>query len=300
LVIQLAVWRWSVLLLIGRLGLVARLVEQKLRAPRDDFPTAGYIYGTSGIRAALHTALIGIPSALKRVNFALTLEYLEAAFYAEAVSKGALKGETAKYAKVVSMDEAQHVAFLKTALGMHAVKKPAFDFKGTTANQATFQKTAMALEDTGVAAYAGQGPNILQRPVVKAALSIHSVEARHAAWIRYLAGQTPAAAVVRQQARAIGIRDARESVEDRHGFAVEVELGARRRTLAGDDEAVHALRQQRLHVLPLARRIARGGAEENRDPRLVQRVLDAFENRHGEPAVPVGGDEADREVLLSR
>ena len=42
------------------------------------------------------------------------------------------------------------------------------------------------LEDTGVAAYAGQGPNLLQRPLVKAALSIHSVEARHAAWIRYL------------------------------------------------------------------------------------------------------------------
>ena len=37
-----------------------------------------------------------------------------------------------------------------------------------------------------MAAYAGQGPNILQRPVVKVALSIHSVEARHAAWIRFI------------------------------------------------------------------------------------------------------------------
>ena len=46
--------------------------------------------------------------------------------------------------------------------------------------------TAQVLEDTGVAAYAGQGPNLLQRPIVKAALSIHSVEARHAAWIRYI------------------------------------------------------------------------------------------------------------------
>ena len=44
------------------------------------------------------------------------------------------------------------------------------------------------LEDTGVAAYAGQGPNISQRAVVKAALSIHSVEARHAAWIRFING----------------------------------------------------------------------------------------------------------------
>ena len=46
--------------------------------------------------------------------------------------------------------------------------------------------TAQVLEDTGVAAYAGQGPNLLQRPLVVAALSIHSVEARHAAWIRFL------------------------------------------------------------------------------------------------------------------
>ncbi len=46
--------------------------------------------------------------------------------------------------------------------------------------------TAQVLEDTGVAAYAGQGPNLLQRPLVVAALSIHSVEARHAAWIRFI------------------------------------------------------------------------------------------------------------------
>jgi hypothetical protein len=49
-----------------------------------------------------------------------------------------------------------------------------------------FRQVAQTLEDTGVAAYAGQGPNLLQRPLVEAALSIHSVEARHAAWIRYI------------------------------------------------------------------------------------------------------------------
>ena len=122
------------------------------------------------------------------LNFALTLEFLEAAFYAEAVAR-APSGETAKYAKVVSMDEAAHVAFLKTALGMHAVKKPMFDFKGTTANQATFQKTAMALEDTGVAAYAGAAPSIANKKTLAAALSVHSVEARHAAWIRNIIGK---------------------------------------------------------------------------------------------------------------
>ena len=126
------------------------------------------------------------------LNFALTLEYLEAAFYAEALSKGALKGETLKYAKVVAKDEAQHVAFLKTALGMHAVKTPTFDFKGTTGATKSFQATAMALEDTGVSAYAGAAPMISNKKTLSAALSVHSVEARHAAWIRNIIGANPA------------------------------------------------------------------------------------------------------------
>jgi hypothetical protein len=66
------------------------------------------------------------------------------------------------------------------------VKKPEFDFGTTVANQDQFKTTAQALEDTGVAAYAGQGPNLFQRAVVVAALGIHSVEARHAAWIRFI------------------------------------------------------------------------------------------------------------------
>ena len=45
-------------------------------------------------------------------------------------------------------------------LGKAAVKKPKFDFKNTTGDQYTFLATAVALEDTGVAAYAGQGPRV--------------------------------------------------------------------------------------------------------------------------------------------
>jgi rubrerythrin len=126
------------------------------------------------------------------LNFALTLEYLEAAFYAEALKKGALKGPTLAFAKVVAQDEAQHVAFLKTALGMKAVKKPAFDFKGTTAAMKSFQSTAIVLEDTGVSAYAGAAPMISNKKTLSAALSVHSVEARHAAWIRNIVGMNPA------------------------------------------------------------------------------------------------------------
>jgi hypothetical protein len=122
------------------------------------------------------------------LNYALTLEYLEAAFYTEAVAKGALDGDLSRFATTVKAHEVAHVAFLKKALGSAAVKQPMFDFKGTTEKVATFVKTSMALEDTGVAAYAGQGPRIQDAKITAAALSIHSVEARHAAWIRQLAG----------------------------------------------------------------------------------------------------------------
>jgi hypothetical protein len=90
------------------------------------------------------------------------------------------------FASVVRNHENAHVVFLKKALGSKAVKKPKFDFGETVTDQGKFQQTAQVLEDTGVSAYAGQGPNLLQRPYVKAALSIHSVEARHAAWIRFI------------------------------------------------------------------------------------------------------------------
>jgi hypothetical protein len=117
------------------------------------------------------------------LNYALTLEYLEAAFYNEAVAKGALKGETAVFAKTVAAHENAHVAFLKSALGAKAVAKPKFDFKGTTAKQATFQATAEVLEYTGVAAYLGQVGNIKDAEILAAAGSVLPVEAYHAAWI---------------------------------------------------------------------------------------------------------------------
>lgn len=129
-------------------------------------------------------------SDLKILNYALTLEYLEAAFYTEASSKGALSGKAKAFSNVVGTHERAHVAFLRKALGSAAVKRPKFDFKGTTENQAKFLATAKVLEDTGVAAYAGQGPLLKTKAIVKAALSIHSVEARHAAWVRDILGGT--------------------------------------------------------------------------------------------------------------
>ncbi|MDQ2910460.1 MAG: ferritin-like domain-containing protein, partial [Actinomycetota bacterium] len=151
---------------------------------------AGAVIGSGAILGALPAvASAGVsPSDIAILNFALTLEYLEAAFYAEAVSKGKLSGETAKFAEVVAAHERAHVAFLKGTLGAKAVKKPRFNFRDTTSDQAKFRATAKTLEDTGVAAYLGQVGNIRSKAVLKAAGSILPIEARHAAWIRDIIG----------------------------------------------------------------------------------------------------------------
>ena len=126
------------------------------------------------------------------LNYALVLEHLQAAFYTEAERSGALTGKTAQAARVVGATERAHVeAFLKL-LGSDAVKRPTFDFQGVTEHQHAFLKTAVAFEDLAVAAYKGQAPKLKSRAVLAAAVGIHSVEARHAAWMRELFGITPA------------------------------------------------------------------------------------------------------------
>jgi len=122
------------------------------------------------------------------LNYALTLEYLGAAFYNEAVAKGKFTGKVGKFAKIVGAHENAHVAFLKSALGSAAVKKPKFDFKGTTTSRAKFMARAQVLEDTGVAAYLGQVGRIKSAKILGAAGSILPIEARHAGWIRDLNG----------------------------------------------------------------------------------------------------------------
>ncbi len=121
------------------------------------------------------------------LNYALTLEYLEAAFYNGATAANlALSPQAAAFLKVVTEDENKHVAFLKKGLGSKAVKSPKFDFKGANTNVETFMKTAQVLENTGVHAYSGQALNIKSGAYVKAAVSILTIEARHASVIGLL------------------------------------------------------------------------------------------------------------------
>ena len=111
--------------------------------------TGGLVGGGALLGVLAKPASAATQNDVAIANFALTLEYLESTFYAEAVSNGALSGKTATFARVVAQHEAQHVAALKKMLGSAAVAKPSFNFKGTTENQAKFEKTAMVLEDEG-------------------------------------------------------------------------------------------------------------------------------------------------------
>ena len=164
---------------------------------RASFLRKGLFGGTLVAGAGL--AGVAVPDAravtatdVAILQYAHTLEHLEAAFYTEASQMGALSGDVATFSRIVGAHERAHVRFLAGALGSSAIRKPAFNFQGTTESQPKFVATAIVLEDTGVKAYKGQAARIDTASVLAAALSVHSVEARHAAWIRHIARRPPA------------------------------------------------------------------------------------------------------------
>jgi hypothetical protein len=121
------------------------------------------------------------------LNYALTLEYLEAAFYNGASAANmSLSGQANAFLKIATRDENAHVKFLKEHLGSKAAKEPKFDFKGANTSPSMFMATSEVLENTGVHAYSGQALNIKSPAYVKAALSILTIEARHASVIGLL------------------------------------------------------------------------------------------------------------------
>ena len=184
----------------GAIQEAAYAVDPSGAATRADFFKkaglgGGALVAGGMLFGGLPALALGAPSKAQDVailNYALTLEYLETAFYKLARAKAGLKGDTATFAKVAGAHEAAHVAAIKKVLGSKAVKSPAFNFGAATGSQKAFTAAAIAIEDLGVSAYAGQGPRLKQLPVIQAALAIHSVEARHSAWIRNIAGKNPA------------------------------------------------------------------------------------------------------------
>jgi hypothetical protein len=125
------------------------------------------------------------------LNFALRLERLQAEFYRQAARRGGLAPELLEFAREVVEQEQAHVAFLERELGSHAAAKPTFADDLAPRESRAFARLALALEENATAAYIGQGPRLTHGVVVKF-VTLVSVEARQAAWIRDLVGVTPA------------------------------------------------------------------------------------------------------------
>jgi len=181
---------------------------------RADLLRRGGIAAAGGLAgAAVLTHAGGVfaaPSAAQEqrvLNLLLLVERTEDAFYRQALAQAGLEGDMKQYAEVVAGHERAHRKALEDALGSAADKQPSFDFGGAVKSPEAFAKAAASLEDVAVAAYNGQAGNVGKEAFLLAA-RIVSVEARHAAWIRSIAGRDPAPDAVDQPQTAKQIRAA--------------------------------------------------------------------------------------------
>ena len=146
---------------------------------------------SSATTSSSSTATAASTGDLAIVNYALTLEYLESQFYAKVIKSGLFKGATLSTIKTFGAEEDQHVQALKKvamSLGKPAAK-PTGKFPVKSATQVA--TLAATVENLGAAAYLGQAPLIQSKEVLAAALSIHSIEARHAATLNLLTKMNP-------------------------------------------------------------------------------------------------------------
>ena len=155
--------------------------------------TAGAVYGLGAVGPFVRQAIAQEGGGdVEILNFALTLEYLEAAFYDQALMRvGGLSGDVKSLAGEIRDNENEHVEALASTiqdLGGTPVKAPGVDFGNAFAGEKSFLELAQTFEDTGVSAYNGAAPAIESTDVLAAAGSIVQVEARHAAAIRLLNG----------------------------------------------------------------------------------------------------------------
>jgi hypothetical protein len=162
----------------------------------------GAAYGAAAVGPHVRAAFAAPETTdVSIVDFALNLEYLEDAFYAEALQRAPLSGEAEALATVLSKNEDAHVKALIATLndlGADAPDSPGFEWGDSFKSEATFLKRAVYFEDIGVSAYNGAAPMIQDKEILAAAGGIVQVEARHAALLRGMTGQPPTVAAFDQ------------------------------------------------------------------------------------------------------
>ncbi|MDQ4026386.1 MAG: ferritin-like domain-containing protein [Actinomycetota bacterium] len=181
---------------VDRDGAIAETLHELTGGTRADLLRTAVVGGAAAA-AALAAPAVAQPrntaTDIAILRFDLTLEYLQAAMYSEAERLRELRPRTLEWSRVVGANERGHVKAIRGLLGRDAVKSPKFNFRGVTEDDRVFTETAVAFEDLTAALLKTQATQLDSRGILAAIVSLHSVEARHAAWIRHIAGIVPAA-----------------------------------------------------------------------------------------------------------
>jgi len=159
------------------------------------------------------------------LRFDLQLEYLQAEMYTQALRLGHLRPAVRDAARVVGAHEWAHARALKKILGRRAVPRGFFNYHGVTEDERAFLRTAVAFEDLTAALLKYQAVRLDSRAVLAAAISLHSVEARHAAWLRRVAGALPTLTAFD---RAASQEKMRRLILSTHFLAKDPTTGSRR------------------------------------------------------------------------
>jgi hypothetical protein len=166
-------------------------------ATRGAFLRRALVAATAGLGGVVAAARAEAATAdtkndIAILRFDLALEYLQAGLYTEAERLGALTPKTLEWARVVGAHERAHAKAIKSLLGRKAVPSPSFNYGHVTSDEQAFIKTAVAFEDLTSALLKWQAPRLDSRSILAAVVTLHSVETRHAAWIRHVVGLRPA------------------------------------------------------------------------------------------------------------
>jgi hypothetical protein len=176
-------------------GALAEAAAGLLPSSRREFFRRGILGGSAllgvlSLPVEAEAALARSKNDVAIVRFDVVLEYLQSALYVEAQRLGALRPKTLEWARVVGAHELAHVEALKRMLDRPPAR-PSFNFRGVTEEEASFIRTAVAFEDLTAAILKWQALRLHSRQILAAAATLHSVETRHAAWIRRIIGARP-------------------------------------------------------------------------------------------------------------